>query len=81
MRNDTFFARRHDKLFKTKDFSFDLNVGNVAGQFVDTIYFAAVDILVGIIFKQVAPGFYIELLVQYVLSSGTYPRKIHDVLR
>ena len=81
MGDDAFLARPHGKLLKTQNLSLDLHVWHVARQLVDTIHLAAVNILIGIVFKHIAPGLDIELLVQNVLSLGAYPCQIHDVLR
>ena len=73
MCNNAFLTSAHGIFLKTQNLSLDLYIWHVTRQLVNTIYFAAVNILIRVVFKHIAPCFDIDLLVQNVFSFGAYP--------
>ena len=79
--NDAFLPRSHRHLLEAKYSSFQLHIGHLALELVGGEDVSAVDVLVGIIFEQVAPCGDIELFVQYLLTRRTNPGQVLQVLR
>ena len=80
MRHHTFLAWRHLKLLETEYLSTQLHKRHVARNLADGVDTAPVDVLVWIIFQQVAPCVYAQLLAEQFLTVRTYAWQIHYVL-
>ena len=63
MSDKTLLARRHGKLLKTEYPATNLHKRHCTFQLINTIYFTAVNIFIGIVFQQVAPRLDIEFAV------------------
>ena len=73
-------AAAHLEGLETQYASLHLHEGHVARQFADGVEPAAVDVLVGVVFQQVAVCGDAQFLAEHLLALGAYARQVLDVL-
>ena len=80
MGHHTLLARTHLERLETEDMSHDLYERHVACQFVDGVDLRPIDMLVGVVFEQVAIRVDTEFIAQYLLPVRSHPWQVLYVL-
>ena len=80
MGHDAFLAGTHLKGLETQYMPLHLHERHIARQFADAVEPAAIDMLVWVVFQQVAKRLDTQLIVEHLLPAWTYSRQVLYVL-